>query len=99
MSAAITAMAYPEIDVVAVCSNSVFNKPTLDWVREWNGKFDKPKLFLWDRAKLGILVRRYPLAAARFLPEALADSQRLDLLLSRFEHLGELQSQADQELF
>lgn len=99
MSAAMTALAYPEVDVVAVCSNSVFSNPTLDWVREWNGKFDKPKLFLWDRAKLGILVRRYPLAAARILPEALADSQRLDLLLSRFEHLGELPSPADQDFF
>lgn len=99
MSAAMTAMAYPEVDVVAVCTNSVFSNPTLDWVREWNGKFDKPKLFLWDRANLGIMVRRYPLAAARVLPEALADSQRLDLLLSRFEHLGELPSPADRDYF
>lgn len=98
-SAAMSALAYSEVDVVAVCTNSVYSNPTLDWVREWNRKFDKPKLYLWDRAQLGILVRRYPLAAARILPEALADSQRLDILLSRFEQLGELPSPVDQDYF
>lgn len=54
---------------------------------------------MWDRENLSALVRRYPLVAARTLPEALENSQRLDLLLQRFDVLGELPSIVDIEYF
>ncbi|WP_426733258.1 restriction endonuclease [Glutamicibacter sp. 2E12] len=96
---ALTALAYSEVDVVAFCTNSVFSNPTQDWVREWNRSHEKPTLYLWDRENLSKLVRKYPLVAARTLPEALGDIQRLDLLLHRFNVLGEMPSAVDKEYF
>lgn len=94
-----TAFAYGEVDVVAFCTNSIFSNPTLDWAREWNRTHEKPKLYTWDRANLAGLVRQYPLVAARVLPEALDDEQRLSLLLQRFSELGEMPSSADRDYF
>jgi hypothetical protein len=99
MESAMTAFAYGEVDVVAFCTNSIFSNPTLDWAREWNRTHEKPKLYTWDRANLAGLVRQYPLVAARVLPEALDDEQRLSLLLQRFSELGEMPSSADRDYF
>lgn len=77
------------VDVLVICTNSRFSNPTRDWVSEWQRSHPLPKIRLWDRDRLAELVRKHPLVAARVVPEALPDADRLLLLIERFESLGE----------
>ncbi len=85
----------PDLDVFVFCTNSRFSNPTRDWVTEWQRHHPRPKIRLWDRDRLARLVREHPTVAARVLPEALDDAQRLDLLLERFRRLGETATEDD----
>jgi len=97
--AVINATAFPEVDVIAICSNSIFANSAHDWAREWNRTNRKPRVLLWDRENMAAMVRRAPLVAARVLPEALSDADRLTLLIERFHEFGETPSLVDLEYF
>lgn len=89
----------PDLDVLVFCTNSRFSNPTRDWVSEWQKNHPRPKIRLWDRDRLIRLVREHPIVTARVLPEALEDSQRLQLLVDRFTELGETPNELDLEYF
>jgi len=87
------------LDVFVFCTNSRFTNPTRDWVTEWQAAHPRPKIRLWDRDHLARMVRQHPTVAARVLPDALDDVQRLELLLDRFRSLGETPALPDLEYF
>lgn len=91
--------AHPEVDVFVFCTNSRFSNPTRDWVTKWQASHSKPEIRLWDRDHLARLVRDHPTVAARTLPEALDDTDRLKLLLERFEQLGETPTSVDLDYY
>jgi hypothetical protein len=98
--ASVTAVtAYPELDVLVFATNSRFSNPTRDWVTEWQKNRPHPKVRLWDRDELARIVRQYPLVAARAMPEALDDSDRLSLLVERFNKFGEPPTHKDLDYF
>ncbi len=99
VDAILNVAAHPEVDILVFCTNSRFSNPTLDWVKKHQERHPRPKVRLWDRADLARLVREYPTVAARTLPEALTDADRLQLLNERFQGLGETPTTADLEYF
>ncbi|WP_198040580.1 restriction endonuclease [Rhodococcus sp. 2G] len=88
-----------DIDVFVFCTNSRFSNPTRDWVADWQKLHPRPKVRLWDRDTLDRLIRDHPTVAARTLPQALDDAQRLTLLSARFWELGETPTQQDLDYF
>lgn len=86
-------------DVVVIATNSRFTNPTRDWVRDHVQRHPAPAVSLWDRDHLDRLVRAHPTVAARVLPEALSNLDRLTLLISRFEDLGEEPTTVDLDYF
>lgn len=97
--AVLDASARTDVDILVVATNSRFSNPTRDWVAERSRSFVRPVIRLWDRDNLNRLVRQYPTVAARVLPSALSDGDRLRLLVSRFAELGEEPTLLDQEFF
>ena len=95
----VATLARPDVDVFVFCTNSRFSNPTRDWVSDWQRAHPRPQVRLWDRDDLGRFVRRYPLVAARTVPEALDVATRLALLVDRFETLGESPTIADLDFF
>jgi hypothetical protein len=87
------------VDFFVFCTNSRFSNPTRDWVAEWQRSHPVPRVRLWDRDRLARLVREHPTVAARVLPAALDDAQRLALLLSRFRELGETPTEEDLDYY
>ena len=88
-----------DLDYYVFCTNSRFSNPTRDWVEEWQKSHPRPKIRLWDRDRLASMVRQHPTVAARVLPEALDDQQRLRLLIDRFAQLGETPTDLDLNYF
>jgi hypothetical protein len=97
--AVLDAAARPDIDVLVIATNSRFTNPTRDWLDQWRIAHPRPQVRLWDRDRLDSLVRKYPTVAARSLPQALDDKDRLKLLLERLQHLGELPHEDDLQYF
>lgn len=73
-----------DVDVIVICTNSVFSNPTVDWVKQWQIGNPRPKVRLWDRNKLERLFMKYPEAAVRLFPDALTDQGKLEVLRARF---------------
>ncbi len=90
INAAQNASAYAsEVDRLVIVSNSTFSNPTIDWVKAWNSSAaNLPKVSLWSREKLGIQIRKYPVAAARVVPESIDPSKRVELLFAYFSESG-----------
>ncbi|BCF86660.1 hypothetical protein RQCS_62050 (plasmid) [Rhodococcus qingshengii] len=88
-----------DLDVFVFCTNSRFSNPTRDWVENWQKLNPRPRIRLWDRDRLDLLVRKHPTVLARVLPEALDDGERLKLLLDRFLGLGETPTDLDMAYF
>ncbi|MDJ0105559.1 restriction endonuclease [Rhodococcus erythropolis] len=84
-----------DVDIFVFCTNSRFSNPTRDWVSDWQKSHPRPKVRLWDRDTLDRLIRDHPTVAARVLPEALDEAQRLELLVHRFWQLGETPTERD----
>lgn len=97
--AVLNALAYSDVDVILVATNSVFTNSAHDWVRGWNASRRGARAILWDRENLASMVRSAPTVAARVLPEALDSRDRLALLIERFEKFGETPSPVDLEFF
>lgn len=99
VEAVTTVSARSDVDVFVFCTNSRFSNPTRDWVTTWQSSHSRPRVRLWDRDDLSRFARRYPLVAARVLPESLGVEDRLDLLIERFEEFGEPPTLKDAEFF
>ncbi|MFC9228064.1 restriction endonuclease [Streptomyces decoyicus] len=97
--AVLDACARTDVDVLVVATNSRFSNPTRDWLEDRLRVQPHPLIKLWDRDNLDRLVRRHPTVAARILPAMLSDEERLRLLISRFEELGEEPTQTDLDFF
>jgi hypothetical protein len=73
-----------DVDVMVICTNSVFSNPTVDWVKQWQAEHPRPKVRLWDRLKLERVFTKYPEVAVRLFPNALTDQGKLEVLTTRF---------------
>jgi Restriction endonuclease len=83
-SAVINAQAKSELDYLVIVTNTQFSNPTRDWVREWQGSHQSPKVKLWDHPYLERLLSRHPDVVLRLFSEALSMQGRLQALESRF---------------
>lgn len=90
IDAAHNASAYAsDVDRLVIVSNSRFSNPTVDWVESWNSSpANLPKVSLWGREKLGTQIRKYPVAAARVVPDSIESSKRVELLFAYFSESG-----------
>ncbi|MFF7793685.1 restriction endonuclease [Streptomyces sp. NPDC007991] len=78
-----------DVDRLVIVSNSSFSNPTVDWVDAWNSSpANLPKVSLWGREKLEIQIRKYPVAAARVVPDSIESSKRVELLFAYFTESG-----------
>jgi hypothetical protein len=73
-----------EVDVIVICTNSLFSNPTVDWVKQWQLSHARPRVRLWDRNRLEALFSKYPQAAIRLFPDALTAQGKLEVLRTRF---------------
>lgn len=78
------ALAYDGLDRLVIATNTQFSNPTIDWVKEWQKKFAKPTVYLWDKAHLERYLSRHPEVVLRLFSEALSIDGRLQALESRF---------------
>ncbi|MFF3817420.1 restriction endonuclease [Streptomyces bluensis] len=98
-SAVLNAAGHDDVDVLVVASNSVFTNPTRDWIQTWSRSHKRPKVRLWDRANLDRLVRKYPVTAARVIPEIIQGKERLELLTEQFQEVGRTPLEEDLSYF
>ncbi|GAT69007.1 hypothetical protein PS9374_04672 [Planomonospora sphaerica] len=89
-SAIINASGYQDVDVIVIVTNTQFTNPTRDWVSEWSRTHPRPRIRLWDRPRLQILIEKHPLAAARIMPSILDDDERIETLANQFWEAGRI---------
>jgi hypothetical protein len=82
--AAVNAMAYEQVEILVVVTNTTFSNPTVDWAKSWNQSHSRPQIQLWDRTKLEQLISRQPSVALRLFNESLSLQGRLQAMNSRF---------------
>ena len=51
-SAVTNAQAKDNLDYIVIATNTQFSNPTRDWVKDWQQKYPRPKIKLWDSAHL-----------------------------------------------
>ena len=78
------ALAYDGLERLVIATNTQFSNPTIDWVKEWQQKFPKPTIHLWDKAHLERNLSRHPEVVLRLFSEALSVEGRLKGLENRF---------------
>lgn len=83
-SAVNNALAYDGLDRLIIATNTQYSNPTLDWVKEWQKKYPKPKIQLWDKAHLERYLSRHPDVVLRLFSEALSIHGRAQAMESRF---------------
>lgn len=83
-NAAVNAMAFEQVEIIVVVTNTTFSNPTIDWVKSWNRSHGRPQIQLWDRTKLEQLISRQPSVALRLFNESLSLQGRLQAMSSRF---------------
>lgn len=74
----------PDVDVLVIATNTQFSNPTQDWVRDWQRRHKKPRVWLWARENLEALMSEHPSAVARLFSEALSKQGQLELVQARF---------------
>lgn len=77
-------LAYEGVDCLVIATNTQFSNPTIDWVKEWQKRFPKPTVFLWDKVHLERYLSRHPEVVLRLFSEALSIDGRLQALESKF---------------
>ena len=88
ISAVTNAQARSGLDYVVIATNAQFSNPTLDWVREWQSKYPRPKVKLWDRVQLERYLSRHPEVVLRLFSGALSLEGRCHALEARFWNTG-----------
>ncbi len=83
-SSVVNSMAFEGLDYLVIASNTQFSNPTQDWVKEWQKKYPKPKVELWDKAHLERFLSRHPDVVLRLFSEALSVEGRFQAMDSRF---------------
>jgi hypothetical protein len=83
-SAIVNAAAKNGLDYIVIVTNTQFSNPTRDWVKEWQAKYIRPKVKLWDHAHLERLLSRHPDVVLRLFSEALSLQGRLHAMENRF---------------
>ena len=78
------ALAFEGLDYIIITTNTQFSNPTREWVKEWQRKYPKPKVQLWDKAQLERYLSRHPDVVLRLFSQALSLHGRLQALESRF---------------
>ena len=71
-SAVTNAQAKDNLDYIVIATNTQFSNPTRDWVKDWQQKYPRPKIKLWDSAHLECLLSRHPEVALRLFSQALS---------------------------
>lgn len=78
------AVAFTGLDTLIIVTNSLFSNPTRDWVREWQLKYPKPRVELWDRNQLERYLSRHPDVVLRLFSEALSPDGQYQAMTQRF---------------
>ena len=83
-SAVNNALAIDGLDYVVIATNTQFSNPTRDWIKEWQTKYPRPKVRLWDHSQLERYLSRHPDVVLRLFSEALSSQGRFQAMESRF---------------
>jgi hypothetical protein len=83
-SAVNNALAIEGLDYVVIVTNTQFSNPTRDWVKNWQAKYPRPKVKLWDHTQLERYLSRHPDVVLRLFSEALSARGRFQAMESRF---------------
>jgi hypothetical protein len=83
-TAVINAQSNVNVDYLVVVTNTQFSNPTRDWVREWQGARQRPKIKLWDHTQTERLLSRHPDVVLRLFSEALSADGKVKAMESRF---------------
>lgn len=83
-AAVVNAPAAADLDVLVVVTNTTFTNPTRDWVADFQTRFPRPSIRLWDRNTLERQLGRQPAVASRLFSEALSPEGRLRAVQERF---------------
>ncbi|MGY2804120.1 restriction endonuclease [Bradyrhizobium sp. USDA 4506] len=83
-NAVVNAQAKDKLDCIVVATITRFSNPTIDWVKEWQKKYPRPVVRLWDGAHLERLLSRHPEVVLRLFSQALSLQGRFQAMESRF---------------
>jgi hypothetical protein len=83
-NAVVNAQATDKLDCIVIATNTQFSNPTIDWVKEWQKKYPRPVVRLWDGAHLERLLSRHPEVVLRLFSQALSLQGRFQAMESRF---------------
>lgn len=78
------AMAQEGLACLVIVTNTRFSNPTRDWVQEWQAKYPRPKIKLWDQSTLEHQLSRHPDVVLRLFAEGLSTFGHLAALRERF---------------
>jgi hypothetical protein len=83
-SAVNNTLAIAGLDYVVIATNTQFSNPTRDWVKDWQAKYPRPKVKLWDHSQLERYLSRHPEVVLRLFSESLSVQGRFQAMESRF---------------
>ncbi len=75
------------VDGLIIVTSGVISNPCLDWINEFRRDHKLPKISIWQKHDLELLLLKNPRTLARFLPSALTFSGRCKVIRSRMENL------------
>lgn len=87
------------LDVLIIATNTQFSNPAIDWVREWQEKYPRPRVWLWQREQLERLLTTHASVVARLFSDALSSQGQLELVSGRFWEHGHYASTSHLEHF
>ena len=93
------ALAYEDLDYLTIVTNSFFSNPTRDWLAKWQSKFPVPKVFLWDRFTLELMLTHCPQVVARMFGNILTPQGRLEVAKRQFWLHSKFVNSYDLEFF
>ncbi|MCG2784189.1 MAG: restriction endonuclease [Anaerolineae bacterium] len=73
-----------DVDVFAVFTNNVISNSTLDWIKEFQNTYPKPRVVVWQKHDLERILRKYPKTASLFFLGSLTLPEQLESIKQRF---------------
>lgn len=91
----LNSQANKNIDHLIIVTNSTISNPTLDWIKNFQEKHERPLITIWQGHDLELLLRENPRTLAQFFSKIIAFSGKSKSMISGFLNLFRLPSNQD----
>ncbi len=72
------------VDTLVIVTNGTVSNKTIDWVKEFQTNFPRPRIIVWQKHDIERILKKYPSTAMRYFPEALSVQEQLMGVANQF---------------